>query len=538
MEDLHFYRNILPHCWFCQVFYRIGAFTKQPPAVDLSLKRPILSSSLDCLLSHILTILKRLNMIQTHASLSQNQDSKLGRETSQDDIEREPIPEKRRSWLAPTLFFVNTILIIVYGCVENPEVLINIGLALLGVVLEPFFRCLCIFVEELFQFQSRYKRNILNLFKQCFSGISWKPVIAVVLIDVIACAMAKKSSFELEDVISISSGISVGPLVAYLLKLNAQSDVDLSRLFEGRGLHPAYTLAWNYYINYLEKALPVFSRSFSDSNSPVQGQGSDECSDRDTQPKIQLSSKKLILLFSDNYKKEVELVDLDNHISKITERYVGGYKFPVYGLKYNGNEYKYVILYAEEPLESIKRIRDFERSKRVHADQVKDQVMFLYRTLVSEILFKDNYCRNKCIPILMSAAQSLENGGLVKLIMGYVKTEECASNAKEHTKSHAPPVKTGTDDTSELNLADWPSSSHIVDIDHAKGFPDYNPDQNSEKAKDHAPQLTKRKTIYRSRGYESDPDERMKKKLLSKQQKPNPWNSKSKSVPKRSIIYI
>ena len=87
----------------------------------------------------------------------------------------------------------------------------------------------------------------------------------------------------------------------------------------------------------------------------MQGRGSNECSDRDTQPKIQLSSKKLILLFSDNYKKEVELVDLDNHISKITDICVAGYKFPVFGLKYNGNEYKYVILYAEEPLESIKR---------------------------------------------------------------------------------------------------------------------------------------------------------------------------------------
>jgi hypothetical protein len=116
--------------------------------------------------------------------------------------------------------------------------------------------------------------------------------------------------------------------------------------------------------------------------------------------------------------------------------------------------------------------------------------------------------------------------------MGYVmKTEECASIAKEHTKSHAPPVKTGTDDTSELNLADWPSSSHKVDIDHAKGFRYYHPDQNSEKAKDHAPQLTKRKTIYISRGYESDPDERMKKKLLSKQETPE--SNRSISLPKR-----
>ena len=69
----------------------------------------------------------------------------------------------------------------------------------------------------------------------------------------------------------------------------------------------------------------------------------------------------------------------------------------------------------------------------------------------------------------MSAAQSLENGGLVKQIMYYVKTEECGSNAKKHGRSHPPPVKKEleTFDTSEPNLADWPSSSHVVDIDRS-----------------------------------------------------------------------
>jgi hypothetical protein len=92
-------------------------------------------------------------------------------------------------------------------------------------------------------------------------------------------------------------------------------------------------------------------------------------------------------------------------------------------------------------------------------------------------------------------------------------------------------VKTGTDDTSELNLADWPSSSHIVDIDHAKGFSGQNPDQSIEKAKDLAPKLTKRKTIYRSRGYESDPDERMKKKLLSNVQEKPMYIKRLKTTP-------
>ena len=236
----------------------------------------------------------------------------------------------------------------------------------------------------------------------------------------------------------------------------------------------------------------------------MRGQGSDEFSDQDTQgqPKIQLSSKKLILLFSDNYKKEVELVHLDNHIRKISDIYVNGYKFPVFGLKYNGNEYKYVILYAEEPLESIKRMHDFGGSKRVHVDQVKDRVKLLYRTLVSEILIKDDYCRNKCIPVLMSAARSLDNGGLVEQIMYYVRTEECESNAKEHTKSHSPPVKREpqeTDETLEPNLADWPSGSDMegpsdYNLDYEgvsdynpdlhEGFSDYNPDQNSERDKD------------------------------------------------------
>ena len=82
-----------------------------------------------------------------------------------------------------------------------------------------------IFVEELFQFQSRYNRNISrNLLKQCFSGISLKPfVFACALINVLVvvpCALMKDCLFGLEDVISILSGISVGPLVEYLLNLN------------------------------------------------------------------------------------------------------------------------------------------------------------------------------------------------------------------------------------------------------------------------------------------------------------------------------
>ena len=261
----------------------------------------------------------------------------------------------------------------------NKELLVNLGLALLGVVLASIFRCLCNFLEELFQLiKSQNNYNISELFRNSFSGIQWKPVILVVIIAAIPCALAKKSSFNLEDAILILSGIGVVPLIAYLLKLNAQSD-------------PAYTLAFNYNTTYLEKALPNFNRSFPD-------------------------GEKLILLFWRNYKKDIQLSVMDSDITKITDKHVDGYDgyFSVYNLKYHGNEYRHVIHFVEEPLETLQRMCG--HSEELRADQLDHQVQSLYNH-VFKILRKDQCRGNKCLPILISKSKNLENGGLVKQIM-------------------------------------------------------------------------------------------------------------------------
>ena len=269
---------------------------------------------------------------------------------------------------------ISTCIIVYAFYVLNEKLLVNLGIALLGVMLASFFRRLCDFVEALFQFEGRSSNNnkISELFANSFSGFLWRIDFVVIIIDAIACAWAKKFLFEMEDLILLVGGISVIPLMTHYLKLDGRSD-------------PAYTLAFNYNITYLEKALSKFQTAFPNGI--------------------------LILLFWSNYEKGKPLSDLDSNITK-TE--VDGYEFPVYELKYHGNDYIRVIHFAEEPLETLKRMCG--HSKELRADQLDHQVESLYNH-VFEILSKDQCRRNKCLPILISKSKSLENGGLVEQIM-------------------------------------------------------------------------------------------------------------------------
>jgi hypothetical protein len=303
------------------------------------------------------------------------------------------------------LCFVISICIVVYACyVSNVELLVNLGVALFGVVLASFFSCLCDFVEELFQLnKSRNNKKISKLFKNVFSGIQWKPVFGVIMIDTVACVLARKYSFGMEDVVLILGGIGVIPLLSHFLELNAQSD-------------RAYTLAFNYYITYLVDALSKFKRSFPDADG---------------------DSKKFILLFWADYKKEVQLKNLDSQITKITVKRVGRYEFPVYTLKYHENEYTHVILFAEGPLETLKRMcaqSDFR------ADQLDHQVHLLHKQF-SKILTKNEPFEKRCIPILISKPQSLKNSGLVEQIMS------ASLSPSVSLSPHVPPSHPVTIDT-------------------------------------------------------------------------------------------
>ncbi len=409
-------------------------------------------------------------------------------QASQDDLDLEPIPKKRMPRLTSIFICLFTATgIIVYGFIQKSEfeykqvrdhtttmleaiqngsiiiytrdeketypVLFSLGLGLLGIILGTFVDRFSLVFEELCHFKSRYNRSVVKLFKACFSGISWPAVLVIVLFAAICLiALARKTSFKLEYLIYILGGIGVNPLVIHLLNLNTQSEVDVSRLLEEKGLYPANTIAWYYYFQYLNKALPIFNESFADSDDiPVQVQGTGQgSSDETVQPKVQLSLKKLILVISHDCKMKENLNELDNHIRKITVISNKGYNFPVYGLTSKGKEHNYVILYAKEALETLKEMSKPERIKAIHENQCEHQVKLLCGTLVSDILTDplDQECSDKCIvvPIMAKSASSLQNGGLVKIIMTKVKADkhgkQLPSFIKAPTRAPTPTKKT------------------------------------------------------------------------------------------------
>ena len=408
----------------------------------------------------------------TPGSLPQN--IQHNRQISQ--LEWKPIPKKRKQRLATIIICLLTATgIIVYGFYNNTElkyelvedvsaakilaikngtlkiytchekhsypVLFNLGLGLLAIILGTFVDRLSLVLEEMCQLQSRYNGKILVVFKACFSGISWPGIIVIVVLGSISLAIGKKMTFELGNLIYILGGIGVGPLITHFLNLNTLSEVDISRLVEEKHLYPAYTVAWDYYFHYLKKVLPKFNESFTESSVPEQIQT--------VQQKVPLSLKKMILLISHDCKTKDNLYELDNHIRKIDDKIIDGYKFPVYGLTSKEREYKLVILFAKEPLETLKEMSKSERIKTIHEDDCEEQVKLLYRTLASEILTSpiNEECNDMCVlvPIMAENATSLQNGGLVKLIIAKIKADECPDKPQKQEgfmKASVPPGRT------------------------------------------------------------------------------------------------
>jgi dipeptide/tripeptide permease len=96
-------------------------------------------------------------------------------------------------------------------------VFFNLGLGFMGIILGTLVDRLSLVIEELFQFKSRYNRDIRKLFKSCFSGINLPAVAAVCLIVGVACTIGRETGFQFVDIIYILGGIGVGPLVIHAL---------------------------------------------------------------------------------------------------------------------------------------------------------------------------------------------------------------------------------------------------------------------------------------------------------------------------------
>ena len=403
-------------------------------------------------------------------------------QTSLEDLDQEPIPNKRKRRLVSFIIcFITATGIVAYGFIEKSvleynavsdvssatleaikngsmivytqeenvtyPVLFHLGLGLLSIIFGTFIDRFSLVLEELCHFKSRYNRSAVKLFKACFSGISWSAVGVVILIAAVSLILAMKTSFKFSYIIYILGGIGVGPLVVHLLNLNAQSEVDVSRLLEEQRKYPGYAIAWHYYFHYLKKALPVFDQIFTESDNPVQDEGMNERSSEETaEVKVQLSFKKLILLISHDCKTKDNLEQLDKNITRIDIKRSSGYEFPVYSLLSDGKQHKFVVMYAKEALETLKEMSKSERIKAIHEEQYKHEVKLLCRTLVSEILNDplDDECSGMCVvvPIMAQHTSSLQNGGLVKLIMTCVKTDKRGEQLTSFMKASPPTRKT------------------------------------------------------------------------------------------------
>ncbi len=144
---------------------------------------------------------------------------------------------------------------------ETYPVLFNLCLGLVGIILGTFVDRLALLSEEIFHFNKRYKRKFWKMVKACFGGIWWRAVLTplgILILIIVVTLSLKKATFGFKHATYILSGIGVGPLVMHLLNFNSQSEVHISTILEEKETY----VAWSYYFNYLDHALPKFQEVF------------------------------------------------------------------------------------------------------------------------------------------------------------------------------------------------------------------------------------------------------------------------------------
>ena len=384
------------------------------------------------------------------------QDNDIEQNPTLHSVAQEPIPEirKERAWWASIAICSLTAAVIVYFGVTKSKtlqykpldrssanlkaikngtlqvytreekktypILFNLGFGLLAIMLGIIVDRLSLLFEESFHFKSRYNRNLCNMVRTCFSGLSGGAILAVVIIIAVCVGipLENKATFEIKYILYILSGIGVGPLMMRLLNLNAQSDVHISTILEEKETYVANGLAWTYYFSYLDKTLKIFLEATSQHSQNKESP--------------QLTSNKLILLISHDCTMADDLSDADNTITIIPDFFTEeelNYTFRVYEFTYKGQRYRYAIEYVKQPLKTLLRMTTNDDFKALNREQLDYQVKLLYRTLsdILKIPLETDYRhRERCIlvPIKAERTQSLQNGGLVNCIMKAIEEEE------------------------------------------------------------------------------------------------------------------
>ncbi|CAB4025137.1 stimulator of interferon genes -like [Paramuricea clavata] len=393
----------------------------------------------------------------------------------------EPLPEKRKNrarCVSIVICVFTTTLVIAFSTVDRtmdeyyPDTtqknttdvcyrkwksdkfdLLATALGLFSIVLGVLVDRLTLIAEERHHLHQRYDGSCEKMIKACFSGISWGLVIAllglaaiIVVIRIITTGMPR---FELRYLVYICSGIGVGPLIMHLLSLNTKSEVHISTILEEKGMFVANGLAWSYYFNYLQQALPKFNETIN-------------CSFPVPYEHIRLSLDKLLLLIPlDGYVKG-DLKEVDGKIEKLfdTGNEQDPFHFPVYRLTLSDREHKYFAMqYVKEPLNILREVSTLpEQENAVLKRQpcIKNEVKLLYRMLYGILKDQvDQNFRGTCILVPIGSSDGLENGGLVRLIMNRVQ-HSC-------TQVKSAPVFVRQKDDARLFVGESRSSTFIVE---------------------------------------------------------------------------
>ena len=310
-------------------------------------------------------------------------------------------------------------------------------LGFFGVVIGTVCDRLSLLAEELFHVRERHKGSFMNMTKACISVIKWPPVFTLLLLTflmfLILIISTGRSSFELRYVIYVASGICVGPLIMYVLKLNTDSKFYLSVILEREGINVGSVLAWSYYFTYLKPAAQIFQEARFRFDAG-----------------LVLSFHKLLLLIPLNYPTTDDLLHIDNHIKEFpSNEHPNRYPFPIYQLRIEENEARYfAIQYIQKPLEALRSMTMLKTTEASNINISDEEVKLFYRTL-SEILTWDKDIKEKCllVPIKTESPESLINGGLVKCIMAAVDRSRIEfAQAKENrltrTNKHKLPKQT------------------------------------------------------------------------------------------------
>ena len=308
-------------------------------------------------------------------------------------------------------------------------------MTLLGILIAPIIQCLCDVFEECRQCRSRYNRECSKLCKDSFSAFQWKPLLLVSVLGlgilVVIRLLTHADIATLDDLMYILSGLVFSPLVTYLLNLNALSNVSLSRLIEKLGWHPIQTLAWSCFFD-IDRLMATFTERFTSDISVQEQSDAVERNGWDKHTKIQVHSKKIILLVSDCFRK---LHDLDSDISEVASN--GGCpELPVYRLQYNGREYKHVILCLREQLAVIKKIHESKRYGFLYGNNPKDHLGLLCQE-ISKILAEPGheFYKNMCTLVQIKEVPNIRRGWLVRAIMEKIEADQGTSNNENYTES-------------------------------------------------------------------------------------------------------